>query len=117
MKYFPVIACKRQALAKIYDSYFYGNSKIKPLNHDYKTVVPHIYVVRIYGKTDIQALRTKLLEVGIQTGVHYQPNHWLSYYSENENNANSLQVTEKQYSQLLTLPLHTDLTEKDVKII
>lgn len=115
LKRFPEIAGKRQALAKLYDSLFENHSRIQPLVKNYETVVPHIYVVRIEGMKNRKILQSKLLEKGIQTGIHYHPNHRLSLYHNNK--AHSLPVTEKQSSQLLTLPLSTDLTEKDVEIV
>jgi dTDP-4-amino-4,6-dideoxygalactose transaminase len=77
--------------------------------------VPHIYVARIEGIGDRKALQARLLEDGIQTGIHYQPNHLLSLYSDPQ--APALRVTETVFPELLTLPLHPDLTEQDVATV
>ena len=54
----------------------------------------------------------KLLEIGIPTGYHYQPNHLLKYY---KNNLHFLPTTENIFSELLTLPMHPDISESEIK--
>jgi dTDP-4-amino-4,6-dideoxygalactose transaminase len=54
-----------------------------------------------------------MLEKGIQTGIHYQPNHQLSYYKSNR----EFPVTDSVAQRLLTLPLHPDVSEEDVRYI
>jgi dTDP-4-amino-4,6-dideoxygalactose transaminase len=112
---FDEISSKRQKLAKLYDTLLFGNEEIDILPRDYNTVVPHIYVVRIIGLKFRKELQSKLLDYGIQTGIHYQPNHWLSFYSSLT--VEPLIVTDEVFPELLTLPLHTDLTEHDVKYV
>lgn len=107
------MATIRRDRAKLYDTLFYRDLQIQPLQHDYCSVVPHIYVVRISGLSDRKALQARLLQRGIQTGVHYQPNHLLSFYRDLA--APHLPVTESLYSEILTLPLHVELSESDVQ--
>ena len=52
---------------------------------------------------------------GIQTGFHYQPNHDLSLYRDPA--ALPLPMTDTVFPELLTLPLHADLTEQDVEYV
>lgn len=115
LRRFPEMAASRRSVARLYDSCLFGHSRIDRFAHDYTTVVPHIYVVRIHGLKDRRALQAHLLEQGIQTGVHYQPNHWLSYYRNPM--AAPLPVTDAIYPELLTLPLHPDVTEQDVHYV
>ena len=82
---------------------------------DYETVVPHIYVVRLKGIKDRGAIKEKMLEKGIQVGYHYQPNHWLSFYKDNHKK--QLPVTDAISPELLTLPLHPDLSKVEVDYI
>ncbi|MDI1270371.1 MAG: DegT/DnrJ/EryC1/StrS family aminotransferase [Polaromonas sp.] len=112
---FPVMAATRQRLARRYDELLIGHLRIFPLPRDYSQVVPHIYPVRIRGMLDRKALQAKLLERGIQTGVHYQPNHDLTLFRDPD--ALPLPVTDRTFPELLTLPLHVDLTEKDVEAV
>lgn len=115
LKRFPAMAEKRQRLARRYDELLGGDPRVCPLARDYSVVVPHIYVVRIVGTDDRKALQTQLLERGIQTGAHYQPNHVLSLYRDPV--ALPLPVTDAVFPELLTLPLHPDLTADDVAYV
>jgi dTDP-4-amino-4,6-dideoxygalactose transaminase len=76
-------------------------------------MVPHIFVIRIPGMTSRESLRTRLMAEDIPTGIHYKPNHLLSFYKNP--NAEALATTEAIYSEILTLPLHTRLTDLQVK--
>lgn len=115
LKRFPQMAATRQRLARRYDELLQHHPRIRILPHDFDVVVPHIYVVRIKGLSDRKALRAQLLEHGIQTGTHYQPNHELSVYRDSA--ALPLPVTDVVFPELLTLPLHPDVTERDVEFI
>ena len=112
---FPQMAAARQHLARRYDELLQGHPRIQLLPRNYDVVVPHIYVVRIKGVLDRKALQVQLLEQGIQTGIHYQPNHVLSFYRDLT--ALPLPVTDEVFPELLTLPLHPDVTDQDVEFI
>ena len=113
LKRFNEFSEKRKNYARLYDSLFKNNTYINFVNRDYNSVVPHIYVVKINGKIGVEEVKNKMLDFNIQTGVHYFPNHLLSFYNKGE----SLKVTESVYQKILTLPLHTNLAEGDVKFI
>ncbi len=115
LKRFPEMAHTRKLLARRYDELLMDCPYIHPLPRDYNSVVPHIYVVRIQELSDRMALQAKLLEQGIQTGCHYQPNHVLSLFQDST--AMSLPATDSVAPELLSLPLHPDVTESDVEFI
>lgn len=115
LKKFPVMALKRQQLARFYDKLLMGHSRIHPLQRNYDVVVPHIYPVRIKNLLDRKVLQAQLMTQGIQTGFHYQPNHSLSLFQDST--ALPLPVTNAVCTELLTLPLHADLTEKEVETV
>ena len=75
-------------------------------------IVPHICSVRILGN-----MRNKIKEIlesnNIPTGIHYKPNHLLSFYKSNYN----LPVTERLYDEVLTLPLHPEIENLEVERI
>jgi dTDP-4-amino-4,6-dideoxygalactose transaminase len=76
-------------------------------------IVPHIMPIRVLmGKRD--DLKSALEQIGVPTGIHYKPNHLLSYYGGGNL---SLPRTEKIYNELLTLPLHPEITEDEVEQI
>ena len=106
-------APKRVQLAQQYVRRLQNVSGVKLLNTNLGAVVPHIQVVRILtGLRD--EVRSALEKNGIPSGIHYKPNHLLSFYGGGKN---SLPVTEQLYKELLTLPLHPGLTVEDVDYI
>ena len=112
---FDKIAKKRRELAKYYLTKLSNSQNIKLLSLDYDSVVPHIFVIEISKDLHREEIREKLLRRGIQTGIHYQPNHWLTYYKDSK--AKSLKITDQIFNRLITLPLHTDLSKEDVDYI
>ena len=115
LKRFYEFAKKRQELAKQYNHLFYNHPKIQSLPRDYETVVPHIFVVRLKGMKNRKEVQKQMLEKGIQVGYHYQPNHWLNFYKNSQQD--HLPVTNTVFPELLTLPIHPDLSESDVDYI
>lgn len=103
---------KRRALARRYDELIASNTEIYRLPHDYDEVVPHIYPVLLPAGVDRKLIRSRMLDAGIQSGVHYHPNHTLTYFYNGE--ALPFPVMEKTFPRLLSLPLHADLSLADV---
>jgi dTDP-4-amino-4,6-dideoxygalactose transaminase len=113
LKSFPTIAGKRKKLANLYQELLDKAPLVRTLRIDYTEVVPHIFVIQLLqGNRD--QVQKALLEKGIQTGFHYQPNHTLTYYQQEEQ---LFPVIEKVFPQLLTLPLHPEVTEDQVRYI
>lgn len=104
---------KRKQLKKLYEEGLSNIKNIKFQKVDSNAVIiPHIMPIMILnGKRDL--IRNKLLNENIQVGIHYKPNHLLSYF----NRGVKLKTTEKIYDELLTLPLHPGLSSKEVKYI
>ncbi len=115
LKRFPQMLLSRQHLARRYDELLNSHERIRTLPRNYNNVVPHIYVIRIEGLKDRKELQKQMLAHGIQTGIHYQPNHELSFYRGHS--ALGLPVTESVFLEILTLPLHPELTEQDIVYI
>jgi dTDP-4-amino-4,6-dideoxygalactose transaminase len=105
-------AISRKNIAKKYSRLLKNNTNIKLIEMDYENIVPHIFPILIKGGKRDQ-LFDKLKENGIQCGMHYKPNHLLTKYKTSY----SLPVTEKAYDQVLTLPLHPEITEESVNKI
>ena len=112
LKKFTLFSKKRKLLAEFYDKNLKDNKYIKHFNINYKNVVPHIYVVKIDNLTNRirNLLRKLLLKDGIETGIHYKPNHLLTYYKSNQLLIN----TSKVFDKILSLPLHVDLNKEDI---
>ncbi len=114
LKRFPEMAKKRRLLAKKYDEILFKNKSLDLLKHDYSEVVPHIYVVIISGRHSRQYVREQLSKHGIQTGIHYKPNHWLSAYKSRKKR---IKTVETFFPSILSLPLHPDMKASDVEFI
>lgn len=115
LKKFPKFKEIRQRLAKIYQQELVNLDGIKIIPCNYAEVVPHIFVIRVTnGKRD--EVKQYLNDNGVATGMHYRPNHLLSLFAGNQDNA-TLKHTDKIYEQLITLPLHADMSEEDVKYV
>lgn len=106
-------APRRVALAGLYRQMLSGVPGLRLLQADLNEIVPHIQPVRVLaGRRD--ELRQFLGEVGIETGIHYRPNHLLRFFGGGRV---SLPVTEGLYGELLSLPLHPALTAAEVSWI
>lgn len=106
-------APKRKALFSRYTQGLNNIDSIKLQTIDPKAdIIPHIFPIRVQdGKRDV--IKNILESNGIQTGIHYKPNHLLTYYKTSYN----LPVTEKIYKELISLPLHPEISIEDVDII
>ena len=58
-------------------------------------------------------VKDKLNEVGVPTGVHYKPNHLLTLFKTDY----ELPIAMKVYEEIITLPLHPEITEEQVDFI
>ncbi len=75
-------------------------------------IVPHMCSVRIlHGQRDI--VQSHLKEQGIETAVHYKPAHMFTFYKEEARTAH-LPASETLFAELLSLPLHPELSQEDV---
>ena len=115
LKRISEISQVRQKLASRYNARLNGWKNLRVLPNDYTQVVPHIYPVILEAGQDRNKIREALDKKEIQTGVHYQPNHWLTAYVDDT--ALPLPATEAVYPKLLSLPLHLDMSEKDVDYV
>lgn len=104
---------KRQKLAMQYYNELKEIDGIVNFPCDYDEVVPHIFPIRVLNKRR-DVLKAKLLENNIETGIHYYPNHLLTYFKKDDE---KLTLTEQIYSELLSLPLHCQLSDEDQKRI
>lgn len=76
-------------------------------------IVPHLFPVRVLeGRKDhvVEAMEA----AGIPTGVHYKPNHLLTFFGGGRV---TLPATDKLHSELVTLPLHPGLADSDVETV
>jgi dTDP-4-amino-4,6-dideoxygalactose transaminase len=108
LKKLPHFSAIRRTRAQAYVAAFSGLSGLKLLEIDYTNLIPHIFPVRILGGHRDHVFDA-LNAAGIECGIHYQPNHLLNFYRTDYRLVN----TELLQGELLSLPLHPDLTEED----
>ena len=101
---------KRKELARLYVDLLKDVDEVDYLKFDFDDVAPYIFVIKAKNR---DGLRNFLLENGIETGIHYKPNHLLTKF----NTSYSLPRSEKIYNEILTLPCHFDLEMDDIKFI
>lgn len=105
-------AVSRKNIAKKYTNLLKNNKNIKLIEMDYDNIVPHIFPIRVNNNLRDQLFYI-LLDNSIQCGMHYKPNHLLKKFKTSY----SLPLSEKAYSQVLTLPLHPELTNSEIENI
>ncbi len=106
-------AKKRIKLKNLYLKHLINTAGIKiQLCEKNSLIIPHIFPIRILnGKRDY--IKMILNKNNIQTGIHYKPNHFLKKFKTNY----KLPVTEKLYTEIITLPLHPEMSYDQVKYI
>ena len=112
---------KRRRLAKLYDLLLEDmKDLVTPIQRgEPKEDSFHLYPVHIALKS-LKLTKAQLIEKlrskGIGTQVHYIPVHLQPYYSNRYGHQN-LPQSETYYENVLSLPLHTKLTESDIEYI
>lgn len=98
----------RVELARMYRERLRDVAHVRLLKSN-DAVVPHIFALRVVA-ADRDALRERLSTAGFQTAVHYKPNHLHPLFGCES----ALPGAEQLYRELLSLPLHGQVTERDV---
>jgi len=96
----------RKSIAKIYEKELNVFKKIPFTN----TCAYHLYWICV---RDRKFFRKKLLEKGIETGTHYKPIHQMSLYKKSV----KLPITEKIGKEIVTIPIHPNLTGSQIDYI
>ena len=96
----------RKRIAKFYDREINLENKI-PYSIDCSY---HLYWILVENR---KQFRKKLANEGIETGTHYKPVHHMSYYK----NKKSLPITEKISNEIVTIPIHPNLTDNQLSKI
>lgn len=108
----------RNAAAAYYDNAFAGNPKIKtPVHAKNSTHVFHQYTLQLNG-VDRNKLREYLMSKDIPAMIYYPiPLHLQKAYTDPRYKQGDFPVTEKLCSCVISLPMHTELTDEQLKYI
>lgn len=104
-----LFAPHRVRLAHRYVERLASITALRHLGLKYGEVVPHIFPVFVPAERRDE-LREKLKAANIESGIHYKPNHLLSLFGGGKM---QLPVAERIFPQLITLPLHAELTDEE----
>lgn len=104
----------RQSSCQLYNELLSGVPEIRTPETDFEGISPFIYTIRVLdGRRE--ALIEHLRANGIATGIHFMPAHSYTYYRVCRRG--DMTVTERLSSQILTLPLHSEMTRGTVAFI
>ena len=105
---------RRRAICREYDRAFQHLTCLKIRPVDYDTVAPHLYVVRL-TRGRRETFTEALAAAGVGTGLHYIANHVHPYFRKFA--PEPLPVAERLWPSLVTLPLHCELSDADVRTV
>lgn len=79
----------------------------------------HLYLIRIPGSSEENRNEfiIKMAEAGVATNVHYKPLPMMTAYKESSGGIENYPNTYDYYHNLITLPLHTCLSDEDVEYV
>lgn len=114
IKKLPEITKTRQEACRLYNQLLSEVVEIHVPQSDFSSVTPFLYYIRVPASKR-QALRDWLKQHGIDTGIHWQPGHWFSLLKDCKKG--DLSVTDKIGHEILSLPLHSMMSEADIRYI
>lgn len=117
---YPELLARRKAIIARYDAVC-DELGVKHLIHSGKNFQSsnHLYLTRIPGATDEvrREIIIKLAERGVATNVHYKPLPMMTAYKALGWDIKDFPNAYHYYENLITLPLHTKLTDDDVAYV
>lgn len=96
----------RKRIAKIYSKEIKLEEKMQ-FNNDCSY---HLYWIRVKNR---KGFMKKMLDDGIETGIHYKPVHKMTFYKSNM----KLPKTDKCANEIVSIPIHQNLTDEDISKI
>jgi len=108
----------RNFAANYYNTAFASCEKITtPFTASFTDHVYHQYTMKLNG-VDRDGLQKHLTEKGIANAVYYPvPLHMQSAYQDPRYKAGDFPITEKLSAEVMSLPMHTEFTEEQLKYV
>ena len=117
---YPGLLDRRVEIIKQYDAVC-DELGIRHLNHHTRDMDSsnHLYLIRIPGIAVEQRNKIieKMAQLGVATNVHYKPLPMMTAYQALGWDIGDFPNTYEYYSNLITLPLHTLLSDEDVAYV
>lgn len=110
---------KRLNAANYYNSVFSSMAEIEtPVTSKFSTHVFHQYTLKLDEKINREKLQEHLKSKGISSMIYYPvPVHLQKAYKNETNSSREYPVTDKLCKSVLSLPMHTELTENQLEYI
>jgi dTDP-4-amino-4,6-dideoxygalactose transaminase len=99
----------RQSYCRYYDEGFADLPGVTLFDTDWKDVSPFIYVLRVADRDTRDGLVAHLKQQGVSSGIHFLGAHTFSFYAHCRRG--DLSATELAGDQVITLPLHSYMTD------
>lgn len=117
---YPSLLARRREIISKYDA-ICDEMGIAYLDHfrNNMTSSGHLYLTRIPGISEEQrnAIIVRMAEMGVATNVHYKPLPMMTAYKRLGWRIEDFPNASDYYHNLITLPLHTKLTDEDVEYV
>lgn len=122
---YPELLMRRKVIISKYDSMCeeLGVGHLCHYGRDYSSS-GHLYLTRIFKKNgkaisdnERREIIIKMAEKGVSTNVHYKPLPMMTAYREMGWDISQFPNAYNFYENLVTLPLHTKLTDEDVDYV
>lgn len=104
------ISATRRESCRYYNENFSKISDVRFPQTDVADVTPFLYYIRV-DEAKRDDLRAYLLKNGIDTGIHWQPGHWMSLFKNARRG--DLSVTDNVAKEIMSLPLHSKMSAAD----
>lgn len=120
IKRYDEILKRRKEIIAYWDREF-RSLPVETVNHytDEYSSSGHLYPIRLTGKDEEERNRfiEKMAELGAATNVHYKPLPMHTGYQKLGFNIKEYPNAYEQYKNVVTLPLHTKLSDEDVTYV
>jgi len=98
----------RRAACRYYNQHLNTIPRIITPKSDFHQITPFLYYIRV-PEADREPLRNHLTDLGIDTGIHWQPGHWFTLFKNCRKG--DLTVTDQIGKEIISLPLHSMMSE------
>ncbi len=102
----------RQKVCRIYHDELSKLDWLEAPNSDFNTINPFLYYIRVLNGRRTE-LREHMRQQGVDTGIHWQAGHRFTFLKDCRRGP--LDVTERIVEQILSLPLHSKMSDEDIK--
>jgi dTDP-4-amino-4,6-dideoxygalactose transaminase len=105
------IAHSRRLVCRFYNDALADIKEVTVPATNFEDVVPFLYYIRVPARAR-EALRKHMLDLGVDTGIHWQPGHWFSLLKDCKRGC--LKTTDLVGNEIMSIPLHSNMKSEDM---